>query len=89
VVAARDRAKMLRESISKLEKYKEALSSKKRPCRDLSSSERSGGVNLAKMGSQIHRNSHDTVTQRLEDRTKSIGLNKRVRTSAADVRVCI
>jgi len=62
VVAARDRAKMLRESISKLEKYKEALSSKKRPCRDLSSGERSGGVNLAKMGSQIHRNSHDTVT---------------------------
>jgi hypothetical protein len=87
VDAARDRAKMLRESILKLDKYREALSSKKRP---LSSSERSGGVNLAKMGSQIHRNSHDTVTtQRLEDRTKSIGLNKRVRTSAADVRVCI
>ncbi|KAE8037432.1 hypothetical protein FH972_010019 [Carpinus fangiana] len=83
---ARDRAKMLRESILKLDKYREALSSKKRPRSDLSSSERSGGVNLAKMGSQIHRNSHDTVTQRLEDRTKSIGLNKRVRTSAADVR---
>lgn len=83
---ARDRAKLLCDSIIKLDKYREGLSSKKRQRSDLSSSERSGGVNLARMGSQIHRNSHDTVTRRLEDKTKGIGLNKRVRTSVVDVR---
>ncbi len=80
---------MLCDSIIKLDKYREGLSSKKRQRSDLSSSERSGGVNLARMGSQIHRNSHDTVTRRLEDKTKGIGLNKRVRTSVVDVRVSI
>ncbi|KAG7947560.1 hypothetical protein I3843_14G101200 [Carya illinoinensis] len=83
---ARDRAKLLRESILKLDKYRDALSSKKRQRSDLSSSERSSGVKLAKMGSQVHRNSNDSVSQRLEDKTKSIGINKRVRTSVADER---
>lgn len=80
---------MLRDSIFKLDKYKEVIGSKKRQRSDLSLGERSGGVNLARMGSQIHRNSHDSVTQRLEDKTKGIGLNKRVRTSVVDVRVSI
>lgn len=80
---------MLRESILKLDKYRDALSTKKRQRSDFSSSERSSGVNLVKMGTQTPRNSNDTVTHRLEDRTKSIGLNKRVRTSAVDLRVCI
>lgn len=84
--STRDRAKLLRESLFKLEKYKEALSSKKRQRSDHSSNER---ANVAKVGSQIHRNPHDIMTQRLEDRAKSVGLNKRVRTSVADVRVCI
>ncbi|XP_050139481.1 uncharacterized protein LOC126615659 [Malus sylvestris] len=83
---ARDRAKMLRESIFKLDKYKEALSSKKRQRSDLSSSERSNGVNIVKLGSQIYKNPRENMTQRLEDRTKSVGFNKRVRTSVADVR---
>lgn len=84
----RDRVKRLRESISKLERYREALSSKKRQRSDISS-ERTSGVNIAKMGGQIHRNGHDLLTQRLEDRPKSMGLNKRVRTSVADLRVCV
>ncbi|ESR37491.1 hypothetical protein CICLE_v10027692mg [Citrus x clementina] len=84
---ARDRVKQLRDSISKLEKYKDALSSKKRQRSDVSPIERSGGgANVAKIGSQIRRNPQDVMTQRLEERTKSVGLNKRARTSAADVR---
>lgn len=79
---------MLRESIFKLDKYREALTSKKRQRSDLSSSERSSGITLVKLGSQVHRNSHDTINQRLEDKAKSVGLNKRVRTAVADVRVC-
>lgn len=80
---------MLRESIFKLDKYRDALSSKKRQRSDLSSSERSNGVSLVKLGSQIHKSPHGIMTQRPEDRAKSVGLSKRVRTSVADVRVCI
>ncbi|MBA0736040.1 hypothetical protein Gogos_009632 [Gossypium gossypioides] len=82
---ARDRVKKLRESISKLERYREALSSKKRQRSDISS-ERTSGVSITKMGGQIHRNGHDLLTIRLEDRPKSMGLNKRVRTAVADLR---
>ncbi|KAM1100254.1 hypothetical protein FF1_006701 [Malus domestica] len=83
---ARDRAKMLRESIFKLDKYREALSSKKRQRSDLSSSERSNGVNVVKLGSQIYKNPRENMTQRFEDRAKSVRFNKRFRTSVADVR---
>ncbi|KAG6778205.1 hypothetical protein POTOM_018059 [Populus tomentosa] len=83
---AKDRAKLLRESLSKLERYRVALSSKKRQRSELSLNERSNLANVAKVAGQIHRNPHDIMTQRLEDRTKSIGLNKRARTSVADVR---
>ncbi|XVF46908.1 hypothetical protein PTKIN_Ptkin03bG0066000 [Pterospermum kingtungense] len=83
---ATDRVKKFCESISKLENYKEALSSKKRQRNDFLS-ERTSGANIAKMGSQIHRNTYDLMTQRSEDRPKSVGLNKRVRTSVADLRV--
>lgn len=89
MVSTRDRAKLLRESILKVDKYRDALSSKKRQRSDLSSSERSSGVNLAKMGCQVHRNSIDSVNQRLEDKNKSVGINKRIRTSVADERVCV
>lgn len=84
---ARDRAKKLRESIVKLDKYEEVLNSKKRQRNDISPSERVGGVNLVKTGSQVHRNASDVLTQRSEDRAKIAGLNKRVRSSVADVRV--
>lgn len=68
-----------------MDKYREALGSKKRQRTDLS--ERSGGANLLKVGSQIRRSSPDVAAQRLEERAKSVGLNKRVRTSVADARV--
>ncbi|KAL6202522.1 hypothetical protein ACLB2K_026230 [Fragaria x ananassa] len=83
---SRDRAKMLRESIFKLDKYRDALSSKKRQRSDLSSGERPNGVSgLVKLGSQIPKNPHGIMTQRLEDRAKGVGVSKRVRTSVADV----
>ncbi|XP_062083040.1 uncharacterized protein LOC133789279 [Humulus lupulus] len=83
---ARDRVKMFDDSLFKLDKYKEALTSKKRQRSDLLSSERSSGINLIKGGSQIHRTSHDTMVQRMEDRAKNGLLNKRIRTSVADQR---
>jgi len=76
---------MFRESLSKLEKY-EALNIKKRPRSDLSS-DRGSGVNLTKMGNQIHKIPNDNLTQRSEARTSNSMLNKRIRTSVADVRV--
>lgn len=80
---------MLRESIFKLDKYRDALSSKKRQRSDLSSGERPNGVSgLVKLGSQIPKNPHGIMTQRLEDRAKGVGVSKRVRTSVADVQVC-
>ncbi|KAL7198351.1 hypothetical protein ACSBR2_020784 [Camellia fascicularis] len=85
---ARDRAKMLGESISKVDKYRKALiSSKKQQRNDLLSNERSGGASVSKVGSQILRNPNDHATQRFEDkttRTTGLGLKKRIRTSMAD-----
>ncbi|KAL4011417.1 hypothetical protein IC575_028475 [Cucumis melo] len=82
---ARERADMLSESLFKLDKYREAMSSKKRQRSEVSSSERLSGGNLSKVGSQIHRNGHDVVIYRMEDRAKSVGLNKRARSSISDV----
>ncbi|WCJ41818.1 hypothetical protein M5689_022661 [Euphorbia peplus] len=81
---ARDRASMMNDSLSKLDKYREALNSKKRQRSELILNERSNAANMTKMGNQIHRNTQDIMGQRLEDRAKSVGLNKRVRTSVAD-----
>lgn len=85
-VKARGRAKMLDESLNKLSKYCEALNSKKHQRNEIPTNERSGGSNLLKTGTQIQRNPPDVVTQRLEDRTKSFVLNKRSRTSIAEIR---
>lgn len=68
------------ESLQKLNKYCETLNSKKQ------TNERSGGSNLLKMGTLMQR---DLVTPRLEDRTKNVVLNKRIRSSIAEIRVCI
>ncbi|KAG5239358.1 spectrin beta chain, brain [Salix suchowensis] len=70
---ARDRAKLLRESLSKLERYREALSSKKRQRSELSLNEKSNLANVAKAAGQIHRNPHDIMTQRLEDKPRADG----------------
>lgn len=71
---------MLHESMFKLDKYREALSSKKR---------RRSEHQLVKLKNPNIRGPHDIITQRLEDRAKNVMLNKRIRTSVADQRVCI
>ncbi|XAR53508.1 hypothetical protein NMG60_11022095 [Bertholletia excelsa] len=83
---ARDRAKKLDEHLHKLNKYVEVLSSRKQQRNELSTNERSGGLNL-KMGNQMHRNPTDLGGQRLEDRSKNVLLNKRVRSSVTETRV--
>lgn len=80
---------MWREYMVKLDKYREALISKKRQRSDLPSNERSSGTTVVKLGSQVLRNPHDSVNQRMEDKAKCARLNKRIRTSVAEVRVCI
>lgn len=85
----RGRIKRLDESIDKLNKFCDALNLRKQQRNDLLPNEKSVGLNSLKMGTQIHRSSPDLVSQRLEDRTKSVVMNKRVRTSMADIRVCI
>lgn len=78
---ARIRMRRLDESLNRLNKYYEALISKKQQTH-----ERSGGSNLLKMGTQSRRSSPDLVTQKLEERNKNIGLNKRARTPVGDMR---
>ncbi|KAF8029414.1 hypothetical protein BT93_E1963 [Corymbia citriodora subsp. variegata] len=85
---AKDRAKMFRESLSKLEIYRENLSSKKRQRTDTLSIERSG-VDLEKAKGQLRGSPRDMVNVRLEQRQKHVGLVKRVRTSVADMRADI
>ncbi|XP_038688946.1 uncharacterized protein LOC119988101 isoform X2 [Tripterygium wilfordii] len=83
---ARGRAKRLNESLQKLNKHCEALNSKKQQRNDSFTSEKSGGLNILKTGMQSHRNPSDLGSQRLEDRTKTLVLQKRVRSSVAELR---
>ncbi|KAK6936210.1 hypothetical protein RJ641_033240, partial [Dillenia turbinata] len=83
---ARDRVRMFRQSILKLDKYRETQGQKKRQKFDSSCAERPNLANPSKMGSQSHCSINDNGIQRLEDRTKSVGLHKRARTSVADLR---
>ncbi|KAL5974674.1 hypothetical protein ACLOJK_031344 [Asimina triloba] len=83
---ARDRAKMLGESLAKLDKFRHNVLSKKRQRNDAVPGERASLPALSKTGSQVHQNSSDLVAQRLEDRTKTAVPNRRVRTSVAEVR---
>ncbi|XP_028081625.1 uncharacterized protein LOC114283022 isoform X3 [Camellia sinensis] len=80
---ARGRGKKLDQHLLKLNKYFEAVNSKKQQRNEFSTNERSGGLNL-KMGTQIHRNPPDLAAQRITDRAKNAVLNKRVRTSVAE-----
>ena len=48
--------------------------------------ERSGGSNFLKTGTQIQRY---LLGQRTEDKPKTVVLNKRVRSSVAETKVCI
>ncbi|XP_073003559.1 uncharacterized protein [Typha latifolia] len=83
--ASRDRAKLLHESILKLDKYRNILS-RKRQKSDVST-DKLGSSSLLKMGSQAHQNPAELSSQRLEDRTKNMVPNKRARSSMADVRL--
>lgn len=83
---ARVRAKRLDESIDKLNRYCEALNLKKQQRNEFITNERSGGSNLPKMGAQMNRNSSDLMNQRLEDRTKTVVMNRRVRSSVTEIR---
>uniref|UniRef100_M4CQY5 Ribosomal protein n=1 Tax=Brassica campestris TaxID=3711 RepID=M4CQY5_BRACM len=82
---AGDLAKKLSESIFKLDKYAETLSSKKRRRSDISPGERMDAANLEKMRNQVPR-AQDSMAQRSEERKKMLGLNKRARTPVGDVR---
>ncbi|CDY65613.1 BnaCnng47970D [Brassica napus] len=81
---AGDLAKKLSESIFKLDKYAETLSSKKRRRSDISPGERMDAANLDKMRNQVPR-AQDSMAQRSEERKKMLGLNKRARTPLGDV----
>lgn len=82
---ARVRARRMDESLHKLNKYCESQVQKKQIRNEILTNERPAGPNMLKKGSQVHRNS-DVVNQRLEDRAKNNVLNKRVRTSVAELR---
>ncbi|GMG99480.1 hypothetical protein Nepgr_001320 [Nepenthes gracilis] len=78
---ARCRVKRLDESLNKLNKYCEALNPKKQQA-----NERSTASSLLKTGTQSHRNSPDSVMQKLDDRSRNVALSKRFRTPVADMR---
>ncbi|KAL3649934.1 hypothetical protein CASFOL_006337 [Castilleja foliolosa] len=85
-VKASGRAKKLDDHLSKLNKYFEAISSKKQQQRnDMLTNERSSGPTL-KIGPMIHRNTTEFGSQKFVDRPKNVGINKRVRTSVAETR---
>ncbi|KAJ8479055.1 hypothetical protein OPV22_022782 [Ensete ventricosum] len=79
---ARDRTRLLQESIFKLDKYRNM---RKRQRTD-QSNEKSGTSNPLKMGSMIHQNPAELASPRLEDRAKSLIPNKRIRSSMAELR---
>lgn len=84
----RGRSKRLDESLHKLNKYCEALNSKKQVRNEMLPNERLGSSNLLKTGGQIHRSPSELVNQKMEDRPKNVTLSKRVRTPVAEIRVC-
>ncbi|KAH6756497.1 hypothetical protein C2S53_002248 [Perilla frutescens var. hirtella] len=85
-VKASGRAKKLDEQITKLNKYVESLSSKKpqQQRNELLTNERSSGGTLKI--SQMHRNSSELASQKFDDRSKNVGLNKRSRTTTTESR---
>ncbi|KAK4435926.1 hypothetical protein Salat_0756200 [Sesamum alatum] len=84
-VKASGRAKKLDDHLNKLNKYCETVSSKKQQQRnDMLTNERTGST--LKIGSLVHRNPTEFGSQKFDDRPKSVGLNKRLRTSVAETR---
>ncbi|XP_051119984.1 uncharacterized protein LOC127243833 [Andrographis paniculata] len=86
---ASGRAKKLDEHLNKLNKFVEAMPTKKQQQQqqqrnDMLTNDRPSGSTL-KIGSQ-HRNPSELGSQKFDDRPKSAGLNKRLRTSVAETR---
>lgn len=83
------RAKKLDEHLNKLNRFFEVMPPKKQQQQrnELLTNERSSGSNM-KTGSQIHRNPSELGSQKFDDRPKNVLLNKRLRTSMAETRVC-
>ncbi|KAK7269689.1 hypothetical protein RIF29_22423 [Crotalaria pallida] len=79
------RSKRLDESLHKLNKCREALNSEKQFINEKLPNERVGGSHFSKMRSQTQRSPSAFVNQRLEDRPKNVVLNKRIRTSVANI----
>jgi len=86
--SSRERKKLLQDSLLRLDKVRNIVS-KKRQRNEIQSNEKASNSNLLKIGSQVQQNPSDLVGQRLEERTKNGVPNKRVRSSMAEVRVCI
>ncbi|KAG8390776.1 hypothetical protein BUALT_Bualt01G0118600 [Buddleja alternifolia] len=83
---ASGRAKKFDDHLNKLNKYCEAMSSKKQQQRnEMATNERSSGSAL-KIGSVMHRNPSEFGSQKFDDRPKDVSLNKRLRTSVAENR---
>ncbi|KAI7730244.1 hypothetical protein M8C21_023081 [Ambrosia artemisiifolia] len=82
---ARGRASKLDERLHKLDKYCDGVNTKKAQRNEMLASDQAGSLN-SKIGTQIHRNPTELVTQRADDRPKNVLLNKRVRTSVAETR---
>lgn len=80
---ARDRAKLLQESILKLDKYRNIVT-KRRQRNEAQSIEKPGISNSLKMGNQIHQTSSDIASVRPEERSKLAIPNRRARSSVTE-----
>lgn len=83
----RGRASKLDERLHKLDKYCDGVNTKKTQRNESLTNDQAGSTN-SKIGTQVYRNPAELVNQRVEDRPKNVLLNKRVRTSVAETRVC-
>lgn len=81
----------MRRSIFILDQYEEDLTSTKQQRTDLLFNESLGQANILKMGGQVICNPHAHPPEKLDAKTKSndLEMNKRLRTSMLDARVCV
>ncbi|XP_058748688.1 uncharacterized protein LOC131621678 isoform X1 [Vicia villosa] len=82
---ASDGSKRLDESVHKLNKYWEALNSKKQFQSEVLPNERMSGSQLSNMGSQTHQSTTELANQKPEDMPKKILPNMHIGTSAAEI----
>lgn len=82
-----DGSKRLDESVHKLNKYWEALNSKKQIQSEGLPNEGMSGSQLSNMGSQTHQSTTELANQKPEDMPKKIIPNMHIGTSAAEIQV--